>query len=400
MIKQRWLLALVIGLVLALAACGGDNDQKEEQVEAGTDVPPLPAEWTPAPGEGPGPVTPDDAARPDPTNTPFVTPPEPIFQSAVELARADLSLRLSIAPDRIKVLESDASLYLNEPLECPALPEEEPPDVLYVYLQYERFIYPYQAYESPSMGMVVEACADVMEDQQVLFVPTPDARATLLDMIRADLEAREVDTVNGDFEVVQAMTWTDSALGCPAGPGEEVTPSMIAGYLMVYVVSGVSYEYHTDQTGARVEYCEPPAGYESVDDLIAALQENADLGVVVAEEETAAYNGLQAQGVLIVMTDEGYRVGLFGFDSETAARGAAQQIDDPVVSRIFVSGNVLIVQEENSPAVYSTLLKYAVEVRTPLLEEKAEPEASEEEISEPVEGEEIETTLPPTPSTP
>jgi hypothetical protein len=168
----------------------------------------------------------------------------------------------------------------------------------------------------------------------------------------------------------------------------------------MYVVSGVSYEYHTDKIGERVEYCEPPAGYESVDDLIAALQENEDLGVVVVEGETAAYNGPQAQGVLVVMVDEAYRVGLFGFESETAARGAAQQIDDPVVSRIFVSGNVLIVQEENSPAVYSTLLKYAVEVRTPLLEEQAEPEESEEEISEPVEGEAVETTLPPTPSTP
>jgi hypothetical protein len=273
MIDQRWLLALVIGLALVLAACGGDDDQKDEQEEAGTEVPPLPAEWTPAPGEGPGPVTPEDAARPDPTNTPFVTPPEPIFQSAVELARADLSMRLSIAPDRIKVLESDASLYLNEPLECPALPEEEPPDVYYVYLQYERFIYPYQAYESPSTGMIVEACGDVLEDQQVLFIPTPDARATLLDMIRADLEAREVDAVSGDFEVVQAITWTDSALGCPAGPGEEVTPAIIDGYLMVYVVSGV-YEYHRQNRGGNIAN-RPLVTSRWM--TIAALQENEDL---------------------------------------------------------------------------------------------------------------------------
>ncbi len=72
------------------------------------------------------------------------------------------------------------------------------------------------------------------------------------------------------------------------------------------------------------------------------------------------------------MTEDAYRVGLFGFESNKAARGAAQHIDDPGVSHIFVSGNVLIVEEENSPSVYSTLLGYAEEVRTPLLETPAQ----------------------------
>jgi hypothetical protein len=387
--RSKYGLWLILVVILILAACGGDDeDKKEPQDESVPDTTPLVAEWTPAPDEGPGPVTPEAAAQIDPTNTPYVPPPEPVFQNAAELARADLSARLSIAPDRITVLEAEASLSLSEPLACPALPDENQA-VYYVYLQYERFIYPYQAYELPETGTTVYACEDVLVDQDVLYVPTPDSRATLLDLIRADLAARGVDSVNGEFQTVQAITWTDTALGCRAAPDEEITPAIIEGYLFVYQISGVSYEYHTDTTGERIAYCEPPAGYESVEALIAALQTNPDLEVTRVEGEAAIYDGLDTQGVLITMTEDAYRVGLFGFDSNTAARAAAQRVDDFDVSRIFVSGEVLVVQEENSPTVYSTLLDYAVEVRTPLLEESPDDEYAAPEA--------VDTTPPPTP---
>jgi hypothetical protein len=368
--KRGWLLALVMALALVLAACGGNKRNNEEPAPEAS---PLVGEWTPAPGEGPGPVTPEVASRPDATNTPYAPPPETVFQDAAELARADLSTRLSIAPDRIEVLESTSSLFLDQPLECPDLPDENQ-DVYYVYLQYERFIYPYQAYQSETTGTVVNACTDVLVDQEVLFVPTPDVRATLLDTIRADLTARGVDATHGEFQTVRAVTWTDTALGCRVAPGEETAPAITDGYLIVYVVSGVSYEYHTDTTGERVDYCAPPEGYESVDAFIAALQADEDLEVTVVEGEPAVYNGLDSQGTLIEIMAAGYRVGLFGFESNKAARGAAQRIDDPGVSHILVAGNVLVVEEDNSPSVYSTLLGYAEEVRTPLLEESTPPE--------------------------
>ena len=73
------------------------------------------------------------------------------------------------------------------------------------------------------------------------------------------------------------------------------------------------------------------------------------------------------------------------------------------MSHILVSGNVLVVQEENSPAVYSTLLNHAEEIRTPLLEEDAPPADEEVPLDEEVPAEESApaegptSTLPPTP---
>ena len=392
--KKCFVLAMMIALALILAACGG-NKKKEEQ-PAPEASPSLVGELTPSPNEGPGSVTPGVAASPASTELAYVPPPETVYQDAAQLALADLSTRLSVAPDRIEVLDSDSSLFLDQPLECPDL-SDEIQDAYYVYLQHEQFIYPYQAYQSTDVGTVVQACEDVMTDQEALFVPTPDARASLLDTIRADLESRGVDTTNGEFTTVRPVTWTDTALGCRVGPDEDVSPALIDGYLFVYVVGGVSYEYHADQSGDRLEYCAPPEGYESVDALIAALQADEDLEVTVVEDEPATYNGLDAQGTLIEMGDEGYRVGLFSFESNEAARGAAQRIDDLGVSHILVSGNVLVVMEENSPSVYSTLLDYAEEVRTPLLETPAETE--EEPQNTTGTGETSpEATLPPTPS--
>jgi hypothetical protein len=118
----------------------------------------------------------------------------------------------------------------------------------------------------------------------------------------------------------------------------------------------------------------------------------------VNEEEPAIYNGLDAQGTLIEMTDMGYRVGLFGFETNKAARAAAQRIDDPGVSHLLASGSVLVVMEENSPSGYSTLLNYAEEVRTPLAEE-ALADTEEEPQDSAETGETLpEATLPPTPS--
>jgi hypothetical protein len=311
-------------------------------------------------------------------------------------------MKLKIAPDQIDVLESDSALFLGNPLDCPTLPDEKL-DPYYVYLQVEQNIYPYQAYEDAEAGTIVEACADVLIDQEVLVVPTPGTRESLIELIRADLDTRGVDSTRGEFRVMRPVTWTDTALGCRAAAAERPTPALIKGYLVVYVVGGTSYEYHADASGERVEFCAPPEGFEKVDDLIAVLQENEELEVTVVEDEQATYAGLDEAGVLIQMTDDAYRVGLFEFKSNLDARRAAQRIDDPAVSHILVAGKVLIVQEENSPAVYSTLLEYAEEIRTPLLEEEAttsdeeSPADEESPVEEPAPVEGPTATLPPTP---
>jgi hypothetical protein len=392
--KRSFVLTLLIGLALILAACGGSKKNEKPPAPPALQASPSVGESTPTPGEGP--ASTEVAVQPGATDTPGAVPPEPVYQDAAQLALADLSARLSVAPDRIEVLESNSALFLDQPLQCPDLPDENQ-DAYYVYLQYERFIYPYQAYQPADADTVVQACDDVLVDQEVLFVPTPDARTSLLDTIRADLRSRGVDTANGEFRTVRPVTWTDTALGCRVGLGEEVSPALIDGFLFVYVVGGVSYEYHADQSGERLVYCAPPEGYESVDALLAALQADEDLEVTVNGEEPATYNGLDAQGTLIELTDAGYRVGLFGFESNKVARAAAQRIDDPGVSHILVAGNVLVVMEENIPSVYSTLLDYAEEVRTPLLETPADAEQAPDDTTSAGETP-LEATLPPTPS--
>jgi len=151
---------------------------------------------------------------------------------------------------------------------------------------------------------------------------------------------------------------------------------VIDGYLVIYVLDGTPYEYHTDTTGDRVILCEQPAGYGSIEEFIATLQAIPGLEVEVVQDETARYDGLDAEGTLVALTIKGSRVGLFGFTTPEEARAAAKQIDDLDVSHIYVAGEVLIVQEENNPQVYSTLLKYAEEVRTPILERQREENQS------------------------
>jgi hypothetical protein len=369
-------LVIVLTLGVLLAACGGKEKSQPPQET------PVAAQETPE--ETLEPTSPP-VARPELTNTPYLLPSEPLFQEAADQARADLASRLDVSITQIKVLDPETALLLNAPLACPDVADENA-SLYYVYVQNGRSIYPYQFY-APSDGgeEVVEPCDDVLVDEEVLYVPTPDARAAVLDRVKADLTARGVDLQRGKFQTVQAMTWTDQALGCRIPPDQEPTPAVIDGYLVIYVLDGTPYEYHTDATGDRVSLCEQPAGYGSVEDFIATLQAIPDLDVEVISDETAYYNGLDAEGTLVALATGGYRVGLFGFKTPEEARAAAKRIDDVDVSHIYVAGEVLIVQEENSPQVYSTLLKYAEEVRTPILERLREESQSTEvpETSEP-----------------
>jgi len=254
----------------------------------------------------------------------------------------------------------------------------------YLYAQYERFLYPYQFY-TPAGGSeaVVEPCQDVMEDQDMLYVPTPDTRQDLVEKVQADLQARGIDARRGTFTGIVPVAWPDEALGCRVGPDDPTpVPAYIEGYRLIYMLDGTAYEYHTDSPGERVMFCAPPPGYTTVEEFIDRLRTVPNLEAEVVEGDPARYQGLDAEGGRGELTDDAYRIGVFGFDTPQAAREAAQRIDDADVSHIFVSGQVLIVQEENNILVYSTLLQYAEEVRTPILERQNAAQTPGEEASE------------------
>ncbi len=357
--RQIWaaLGLAVIALALMLASCGGED--KEEP-----SVPPT-AILTAEPVVEAEPEGEEPAA---PAVTPQPVPPQALFTDASGLAQVDLAAYLDVSVTDVTVLEPDTALLLSEPLACPDLEGENVVPYV-IYLQHGRFIYPYQVYEvSGGQEPVVERCDDVLVDEEVLYVPTPDARAAVLDAVRFDLEKRGVDPNTGRFSTVRPMAWTDEALGCPPGADATPVPALIEGYLIVYTVGGLNYEYHSDATGNRVILCEQVGRVDSVEALIAALQEQENLDVVRVEDEVARYEGLNAEGVLLELTTRGYRVGVFTFGSASDARTAAALVNDLDVSRIFVSGRLLIVQEENSPQVYSALLRLAEEVRAPVVE--------------------------------
>lgn len=367
-------------LALLLAACDGDD--KKSSVPPLATATAVPAGFEPTATYhtvGGTPAGPSGL-----TSTPYLLPSEPLFQEAGSVARIDLATRLNVSIEQVIILEPDTALMVAAPLTCPEIEDEETTRY-YLYLQVERFLYPYQFYvPDEDAGAVVEACDDVLVDDGVLFVPTPDRRGSVLEKVQADLRERGVNAESGEFEVVLPSTWTSETLDCPIGP-DDPTPAPIwtEGYQIVYVVGGIRYEYHTDLNGEQIVFCAPPPAAESAEAFIARLQLIEDLEVTIVEDDPAVYQGLDAQGVRIELTLSAYRIGVFGFATPAEARLATGMIDDAGVSRIFVSGPVMIVQEENSIEVYSLLLGYAEEVRTPILERQAE--------EAPVEGESEET---------
>lgn len=358
------LTSIIVGLlaILVLASCKSGSKKNPATTPSLTLTAAVTAPVPPAT------VSSLATSQPGPTLTPYLLPPDALFQEAAGRARVALAAQLNLSVEQITVLDSDTVLLLPPLVQCPDI-QQEGVTPYYVYVQFERSIYPFQFYTPPGGGdMVVEQCGDVFQDQDMLYVPTSEANTTVEDKVKADLQSRGIDPSSGTF-LLQAVTWPDVGLGCPVAPEQPTpAPAFIDGYRVVYTLGGVQYEYHTDKTGQQLAFCAPPAGTDSVDAFIAKLQAVNNLDVSVITGEPATYQGLDAQGVRVELTSNSSRIGLFAFDTPEAARAAAQQIDDAGVSRIFVSGKVLIVQEENDPAVYNILLKYAEEVRAPIQE--------------------------------
>lgn len=356
-------LVLLLALALLLAACG-EGDSSDETAQPTVTPQPTAAEPSPEPTAAP-PLPLDDLA----------------LDEAASRARADLADRLGVSLSEILVLDPEAALLLDEPLLCPDV-EPEDADYSFVYLQHEQFIYPYQFYPSATAnGVVVEACEDTLVDEDVLTIPTPNARSEALARIKEDLRQRGIDPEAGQF-TVQPMAWHDEALGCFVPPDSPTpAPDLVEGFLVTYTLDDRTYEYHTDGAGERIAYCEPPMGHAANAAFIYSLREDETREIEIPEE-TVSYNGLDATGEVVLLTDNLYRIGLFDFDTPEEARQAARQIDDERVSHIYVSGYVLIVQEENSPQVSSILLQYAERVRSPILERQQAEDAAAGENEE------------------
>jgi hypothetical protein len=269
----------------------------------------------------------------------------------------------------VSVLDPDTALMLTDPLMCPEVTTENA-TAYYLYLQYERLIYPYQFYMTTSSldDLMVEACEGTLVDRDVLYVPTAEGGTPAVAAVQNDLRAKGIDPEPGDYEITDII-WNDTALGCPVLSGEEEPASdLIDGYLIKYTLDGTTYEYHTDETGATIELCEAPVGYASEEAFIFTLeQEQLD---VQRTNETASYTGLNTEGQIILLSMG--RVGVIDFKTTQEARQAADQLNDERAAHIFVSGYVLIVQEEPDSEVYGILSMHAENVRNPIHDQPEE----------------------------
>jgi hypothetical protein len=369
---RRIMIGTVIMLALmgVLATCGSEDKKDNKQEPSATPVPAAtstptatrtPAAPTFTPGPGTVYPTVKASATVEPTLTPWptatitatFTADEALLADAIAYAQTDMVARINILPDQIEVV--DPELVVAEDLVCP-IPAAEDITVSMLYMRYENLIYPYQYYTNGTL--VVEACETTLTDASILVASTPDVRVNVLQGIRADLQARGVDSEAGQYNVVE-MTWTDEALGCP---GQDVPPAEIPGYVITYTLNNVTYEYHTDDTGSRIVVCPPPQGFETADAFIETLVQTYP-EYVSATEDTMQLRGLDVEGRVITVTDRLIPIGVFEFASPDEARQAAKYITDSQAEARFVIGSVLAVMTDESTEIYALLSAYGQAVR-------------------------------------
>jgi hypothetical protein len=94
---------------------------------------------------------------------------------------------------------------------------------------------------------------------------TPEATSVVYDpaiepLVRAAIEdlAQRLGTPSNQIVVTEAsrVVWPNSSLGCPQ-PGMVYAEVITPGFLIILMVGGEDYEYHTS-TVTEVLYCEYP----------------------------------------------------------------------------------------------------------------------------------------------
>ena len=70
--------------------------------------------------------------------------------------------------------------------------------------------------------------------------------ASLIEQAKEDLGSRlEIEADQITLEMVEAVQWRDSSLGCP-GPGANYLTVITPGYQIILSVAGQNYDYRTD----------------------------------------------------------------------------------------------------------------------------------------------------------
>lgn len=225
MYKRTWLFVAIVALSLSLivAACG------------------------------PAATTETDSPIVTPEGPPAATPLPDEEQEAVEAARQALAQRLDIAADEIELVRIEAVEWPDTSLGCP-----EPG------MSYAQVITPGyriilqaggEAYEYHTGGGNVVLCQDSDRGEGEATSLPPEV-AGLIQLARQDLSQRVgVPEEEITVQLVEAVEWRDSSLGCPE-PGLEYLQVITPGYRIRLVADGEVYEYHTDDE--RIVYCEPP----------------------------------------------------------------------------------------------------------------------------------------------
>lgn len=239
-------------LVALLAACNAG--------EAATPLPtltliPVTATFTPEPAQPTHTPTPSTLINPGDVVTPTLEPGSlaiPVAaQPFVQLAVDDLAARLAVSAPAIDLLQLESATWTSIDLGCgdtsvPALAGLEI-NGYRVILSYagERYEYHTDTHDS------VQLCSgerQVVGRVEGLLVETDPLAANLAATAQTRL-ARELDLPTRRIVIVdvQAFTWADSSLGCPAA-GQTYRDVSVPGYRIVLAAGDQQYIFHSDST--------------------------------------------------------------------------------------------------------------------------------------------------------
>jgi len=206
-------------------------------------------------GCGPTPTT----ETMSPVGTPAASPSPASFEvpdgaeETIAAVKEDLAGRLGISPDEILVVSVEAVDWPDASLGCPE------PGMSYAQVVTPGYLIALEAggerYEYHTGDGNVVLCQEPEGDAGEATDLPPEA-ASLVRLAREDLSER-LGVPEGQITVqlVEAVEWRDSSLGCPK-PGFQYLQVITPGYRIRLVVDGEIHEYHTDDK--NVVYCEQP----------------------------------------------------------------------------------------------------------------------------------------------
>ena len=228
-------------LILGLAACVAAPQALPTPTMVSAMPTPLPVA---SPQPGPAPTTSLNKVSPNPTARPAL-----LKSPALDQARADLALRLNVAPDQIEVVSVVAS---EQPLQSSCQPVGAPGVTIpaFVMGQDITLVYGGQTYVYRTQGGRLMLCEGTTSAPGWPTEADISVRAAVNDLAsRRKLAPDSVQVVS-----VMAEDWRDTSLGCPQ-PGMYYAQIIVQGYRIVLSAGGQQVEYHSDRRG-RVVTCQ------------------------------------------------------------------------------------------------------------------------------------------------